>query len=241
MVQDYSIRLSKRARYLRLTVSLAHGVTVVIPAHMSKRQVEQLVPDFIREKQSWIQSTMARLQVQQSNILTLENCQLPDTVYLKALDITFSIHYFPVSGQAVRVLQKQEKLLAVTGDLADRLSVFKALQQFFKSYARGPLKSWLDKTAEESGLSYNRLTVRAQKTRWGSCSSRRNINLNYRLLFLDEMLVDYILMHELVHTQYMNHSKDFWQALEDLMPDARARDKAVNKAGKQLPGWLLFH
>ena len=93
--------------------------------------------------------------------------------------------------------------------------------------ARIFLAKRLEEMAGEYGFSYNRLAVRNQKTRWGSCSSRNNINLNMKLVRIPVELRDYVLLHELVHTRIKNHGKTFWQELERLMPGARALDRRL--------------
>ncbi len=73
----------------------------------------------------------------------------------------------------------------------------------------------------EHNLPFNKLSFRSQKTRFGSCSSQKNISLNYQLANMPQDFVDYVLKHELVHTKYMNHGKDFWNLLELICPGAK--------------------
>ena len=75
---------------------------------------------------------------------------------------------------------------------------------------------------------YGRVFVRNQRTRWGSCSSQNNINLNVNLIRLPLELRDYVILHELVHTRIKDHSLLFWQTLEKYMPDCKQRDKQLN-------------
>ncbi len=89
----------------------------------------------------------------------------------------------------------------------------------------------LDELAEEFNFSYNRLTIRNQKTRWGSCSAKNNISLNIKLALLPDELRDLIIIHELVHTKVKNHSLTFWQELERIYPNARALDRQINCLG----------
>jgi len=69
------------------------------------------------------------------------------------------------------------------------------------------------------GFSFNRISIRNQKTRWGSCSSKKNINLNYKILFLPKAMQDYIIVHELCHLKEMNHSHRFWNLVQQALPD----------------------
>lgn len=68
-------------------------------------------------------------------------------------------------------------------------------------------------------LSYNRVAIRNQGTRWGSCSSKQNLNFNYRLIFIAPELVDYVVVHELCHLAHFNHGKEFWNLVGEAVPD----------------------
>ena len=100
--------------------------------------------------------------------------------------------------------------------------------------ARDILVNRLEKLSKKHGLSYNRVSVRNQKTRWGSCSSKKNINLNINLVRLPQRLMDYAILHELVHTVFMDHSPRFWAKLEKHMPGAKALDAELGEYGLML-------
>jgi len=83
--------------------------------------------------------------------------------------------------------------------------------------------------ARKHGYRYNRVSIRNQKTRWGSCSSRNNISLNMKLTLLPDELRDYIILHELVHTRVKNHGPDFWQEMLRVEPDAESLDRRMKE------------
>jgi len=83
-------------------------------------------------------------------------------------------------------------------------------------------------------LKYNRVFVRNQKTRWGSCSWKNNISLNAKLVKLPEKLMDYIILHELVHTRVRNHGKEFYAELGQLVPDQKLLDSELKEYGAGL-------
>lgn len=98
-----------------------------------------------------------------------------------------------------------------------------ALRKKAKAY----LPKRLDELALRYGYKYNKVALKYMKTRWGSCSFKNNINLNVSLVTLDGELIDYVLLHELVHTVEKNHAKTFWARINSHMPDARARQKIL--------------
>lgn len=84
------------------------------------------------------------------------------------------------------------------------------------------------------GVTYNRIFIKEQKTRWGSCSSLGNLNFNWKLILLDEELLDYVVVHELAHRKQMNHSPAFWAEVERILPDWRERRRWLREKGGEV-------
>jgi predicted metal-dependent hydrolase len=95
--------------------------------------------------------------------------------------------------------------------------------------ARGFLPKRLEFLAAKHGFSYGKVSLRNQKTRWGSCSAADNISLNIALVTLPVHLIDYVLLHELTHTVHKDHSADFWAKLAEICPDAKKHRKELHK------------
>lgn len=101
--------------------------------------------------------------------------------------------------------------------------------QQYKEEARKVIRQRLDYYAALYGVSYNRLSIRNQKSRWGSCSEHGNLNFNVKLLFLSDHLRDYVIIHEVCHLLEMNHSAQFWRLVEKACPDYTSRRKELHK------------
>ena len=90
-------------------------------------------------------------------------------------------------------------------------------------YTKEELKKIIEKNAneliKETGLKPNKITIKQIKYAWGSCSSKKNITLNLELIKYSQQAIRYVILHELCHLKYMNHSKDFWNLVEKYMPD----------------------
>ena len=93
--------------------------------------------------------------------------------------------------------------------------------------AGGVLSARLNQLAGTYGFTYNRLFIRNQRTRWGTCSSRNNISLNINLVRLPQELQDYVMLHELAHTRHKNHSREFWAEMDRLVGDAKKLKKQM--------------
>ncbi len=98
-----------------------------------------------------------------------------------------------------------------------------------RSAARQRLIDRLDQLAQRHGFQYNKVYIKTQKTRWGSCSHKNNINLNINLVRLPDELIDYTILHELLHTRIKNHGRRFWRELDRLLGDAKTLDRKLSE------------
>lgn len=103
-----------------------------------------------------------------------------------------------------------------------------------KKEARNHLAGLTEYWAEKIGVSYGRISIRGQKTRWGSCSSKGNLNYNYLLILCPDDVIEYVVIHELCHRIYMNHSKRFWEKIEEFCPNYRQARKWLKQNGNSL-------
>lgn len=109
-----------------------------------------------------------------------------------------------------------------------------ALEKRYRSAAREQFERRAAYYQRITGGTYTSVTVRDQKTRWGSCSSRGTLSFNYRLIFAPPVILDYVVVHELCHLTHMNHSKDFWDMVASVMPEYKVCRKWLRDHGQEL-------
>ena len=110
----------------------------------------------------------------------------------------------------------------------------KRLEAIYRKAAREYFPKRVSHYAHMLGVTYGKISIRDQKTRWGSCSSEGNLSFNWRLILAPPDVLDYVVIHELCHRKEMNHSKEFWALVESLMPDYKERRKWLRENGKNL-------
>ncbi len=103
-----------------------------------------------------------------------------------------------------------------------------------KEAAKKTITSRLNQLAAQHGLTYSRVSIRNQRTRWGSCSAKGDISLNIKLVAMPQELADYVILHELVHTRVHNHGKKFWQELDKYTKNGKAKAKRLVEYGLRI-------
>ena len=162
---------------------------------------------------------------------------LPEEIHLPALEEVWTVRYRKTASGWVQARSNGNGTLIVSGKVEDRREVVLGLRRWLTRHTRASLVPWLHELSAQADLPFGTVSVRGQRTRWASCSSRGNINLNYRLLFLSPDVVRYILNHELCHTVHLNHSRNFWQALSSLEPGYRFLNSSAKKGMGEVPEW----
>ncbi len=234
-INGYKVRQSRRAKRLSIKVSNWGEVEVVVPPGMAASRVAQ----FLKSREVWIQSTQAKVQAERRAIAHETAISRPSEIVLRALDEIWAVSYKSSDAQNVAVdVDSAQHRLYVTGQIDQIALCHQLLGRWIRDYAYSHLSPWLEQVSKQTQLPFKRLTVRRQKTRWGSCSSQKNINLNDKLLFVPRDLVHYVLVHELCHTIHLNHSPKFWALVEEKEPNYHLLDKELRTAWRYVPRWL---
>lgn len=132
--------------------------------------------------------------------------------------------------------QKEPLCLEKTFRLAEaaRDKAALAFERWYRAQAKEVLSERVRAFASQYELPYKKIGITSARTRWGSCSVDRALNFSWRLVLAPLEVVDYVVVHELVHTVYHNHSKRFWKRVETIMPNYKERRKWLRKDGQQL-------
>lgn len=241
----HRVRVSKRARRIGLRVLPGVGLEVVLPAGTNP----DCVPGVLGRYRSWIERALGRMRIsggapEEPVKDKWRSLPVPECFSLKGGRevIIIGEDSMPdpppvVPGGRIGPPPLLRRVVPPRG--RSREDTLAWLREWVRAEAREYLGSSLARLATAHGFSYAKLSVRFQRTRWGSCSHKGNISLNAGLLFLPENLARYIVLHELCHTRVLNHSQAFWKILFSVEPDALELDRAMRRAWKYVPHWVF--
>lgn len=228
--EPYTLRRSARARRLSVRVHRDARVEVVAPLRFPARQIQ----DFLARHRDWI-------AVRRERALRLRPSPQPfppAAIALPAFGEVWRLH-LAAGRDRLRVRPVSPGLLEVSGDPADTGALRRAVLAWLLRHSRERLDAELVRLAAQHGFSYARMSLRRQRTRWGSCSTRGTISLNVCVAFQPVAVMRYLLVHELAHTRHMNHSRAFWDCVAAACPDWRRLDRELLDGWRAVPQWVL--
>lgn len=226
----YTIRKSAKARRVQLKVCPTKGLELVIPRGFSNHQGLE----FLLANKSWVLKHHSLICE-----TSISDEKLPESFFLKAFNEHWHISYEVTECFKKIKCYETQGVLKFYGCKFSYSEVVIELKKWLFIKAQHALGKWLKDLSLQHNLAYNQVYIKNQKTRWGSCSSKKNINLNVKLLFLTPQLTHYVLIHELCHLKHLDHSIEFWRLLECLLPDFRSALKALKKVSpKDFPTWI---
>jgi predicted metal-dependent hydrolase len=211
---SYTVRRSSRARRVRVNVHAHTGVEVVLPA----RAPERAAAAAVSELRPWIERRLDEAQ----QVLARIAARAGTVPYL---DATLELVAQP--GRQ-RVHRDGMRLLVPEGEHRP------ALERFYRRAARAEIAPRLDRATALAGTPYSGLDIRAQRTRWASCSASGHMSFNWRLLMAPERVLEYVVWHEVCHLQMLDHSPRFWALLERRWPGYREDREWLSRHGATL-------
>jgi predicted metal-dependent hydrolase len=210
----YTVRRSDRARRVRVLVDPVIGVEVVLPRRARAREAEAAVA----ELRPWIERRLREAEAVRARVAA----RAGTVPYLgTALSLV-------VEPGRTRVHRAGDRLLVPDGDAKP------AIERWYRRAARAEIAPRLDHATAALGVRHTGLTIRNQRTRWGSCSSTGAMSFNWRLLLAPDEVLDYVVWHETCHLCFMDHSPRFWGLLERHLPGYREPQRWLRRHGATL-------
>jgi predicted metal-dependent hydrolase len=243
--QPWVVRESRRARRLAVRVHRTGRVEVVVPPRTPRAAVNA----FVAAHREWIETRREAALRQKVPEVAFP----PERIVLPAVYESWRLHLAggtgrlrirePGEGRAAAPCAPpggaaEDELLVVAGDTSHPPQLRDSLRRWLMARAQVVLGAHLADCAREFGFSYRRLSIRRQRTRWGSCSTRGTISLNCSILFQPPEVLRYLLIHELSHTRHMNHSRAFWDCVAGCCPDYRRLDRQLLDGWRRVPSWM---
>lgn len=213
---EYSIRESKRAKNINIRVDAQKGLELVYPVGVKKPTPKEI----LKIKEQWILSALDNLQTRADTRFERSYQQGAIFQFLGE-DVTLNVIQ-KTHGQRITVNLTSNTLdVSLPPDIQlDETAVIRdAIEKFYRNEAKAYIPDRTREIADELGFAFNRIVIKNQKTRWGSCSTGNNLNFNLRLMMTPPEAIDYIIIHELCHLTHMNHSKQFWNLVGKHCPD----------------------
>lgn len=211
------LRRRKGTRHLRLSLNVRNQIVVSLPWHCSDRACFK----FIEQNRKWLEQQIHAAP----EVIRLREW-LRHSPWLSAGGERLAISM--EGSSSVRADYRIDREAACVRLTLPERAEGSALYELVRKFAKAALSNRAAEQAKGLGLSYRRLSVRDQSSRWGSCSSKRTISLNWRLVLIEPHLQDYIILHELAHLTEMNHSRRFWALLEVYDPQRVAHEAELN-------------
>ncbi len=199
------------------------GVVITCPVSLSDQEVYKI----LQEKSHWIQRQSVRVANWKNHFTRFEEGKEYRT---RAHRLIMETHNRPtiritVAKGLIKVVFPE---FAGIGDPKVQTAIRKGIEEAWRIEAKSWLPERTEQLAKKFGFRYGKVTVRNSRTRWGSCSWDNNISLSLHLMMLPDHLIDYVILHELVHTVHKNHGKGFWQMLDTVTGGVQKLEKEIN-------------
>ena len=225
---EYIIRVSNRAKYLRLQVSGETGLVVITPKEFKLKDLEGI----LYKRQNWI---LEKLDYTAQVFENKKKFQQENGWRIFYGGVAYEVETRVELRIDPDVLFENGKMIVIIPE-GDRqffdVKIF--LGYWFRYQARLLINERVLILSEKLKLSYNNVLIKDQKTRWGSCSEQKNLNFNWRLVMAPLPVLDYVVVHELMHLLELNHSKRFWALVESVCPDYKVHREWLKTNGKFL-------
>ncbi len=231
-------RISTKSRSIRIEVTSANDVTLVIPRFVSR----QTAREFLRSRHSWITQKLAELRLRESQRIDAPSPQLrwDGSDRLPLYDRMRPLTLVPAQMRAplLRFDADAFSLFCPSAWLGQTDKLERVLRDALKKQAQHDARRLLDQEAPRLGVRFEGPRIADQKTLWGSCAASGLISLSWRLVMAPAEVFRYVVIHELCHRVHADHSDRFWSLVERQMPDFEIHRRWLREHGQRLHWYL---
>ena len=213
----------RKRRSFELKWMNPHELRVLVPLGTSRKTIDKLIQD----KDDWIQRSRKRMMMRDSE--QVNNYLEAETIQYLGKVIPFRWEKSPDFFQ----LRMRPEAILLIGD-GSPAEAQALIEWGYRERAKGIFQARVKFFAECLGVKVNQIRVKSQKTRWGSCSSKGNLNFNWHAIVASPEVIDYLVVHECCHLVHMNHSKEFWNLVESICPNYRETRKWLKNHDTQI-------
>lgn len=216
---NYDVRMSNEASRPRIDHKLG-DFTVVIP-----KSQEHEPEDLLLSKKKWVKK-------KRKEFLRFER-KIPERDLSEGGKISVLGQKLEITVEKARSNEIEENIV-LAKHLVNRTSLTDQLEKVLRDHAREIIETKVEKYSSEISEDYENIYIRNQDTRWGSCSSKGNLNFNWRLILGPEYILDYVVVHELAHLEEKNHDEEFWSKVRSIYPEYREANKWLSENSSKL-------
>ncbi len=211
------LRRSNKAKRVIIRIKSANEIVIVVPSRVPLKTGKR----FAVQKKEWIRKHLEKFKIKEKSSRIFDEQTVFNTRWHQ-LEISSDTR----ENVGIHINQEKVKIIYPSHLKVDQPGIQEAIKYGITETLRMEAKEYipgrLNELAERYGFQFGKLRVKNQKTLWGSCSSVNNININIHVMRLPQHLLDYILVHELAHTVYKNHSLHFWRAVDQCLGSGKA-------------------
>lgn len=221
----YSIKRHPRAKHVKLRTSITNGLVITLPLRFSEKKI----PLILEDNKTWIIKQLSSLTPKSEVIL-------PEAITLPVINQTWPVLYLPCKAR-MQMIERPTGEIVIAGDITKIGNCQTLLLKWAKLKATQFLLPRLTALSQYMQLEFKKVTLRDQRTVWGSCTASKAISLNYKLIFLPSHLIDYVLIHELCHLRHLNHSSSFWLLVQKYDVNWKKHRRELRSASQFIPNW----
>lgn len=229
----YRIRRSERAQRARIVVS-PKGIEVVAPPKVADSTIES----FVESQKNWIQKSLQRIKNKHETIEPFAPQRYEHGVSIPFLGQLIPLHIRRIQSRAIAIkLISSPAFVALIPQHYEQVNseeIRTALIDYMKQQARTQAWHFIEKHSRQYNLMPRSLKIKTQRSRWGSCGPKNDLNLNWLLILAPPEIMEYVVVHELCHIRHKNHSKAFWSFVAEHMPDYLSHRNWLKQHGARL-------